>query len=65
MRELQRAFKNPAANLGIIMGEGTKRAKRMVGMRTGQSLEQFVHPTLLESSNQVEMAGISTISHVG
>lgn len=30
LKELQRAFQNPAANLGLIFGEGSKRALRSI-----------------------------------
>ncbi|PSN51021.1 Very long-chain specific acyl-CoA dehydrogenase [Blattella germanica] len=46
LRELQKAFKNPAANLGLIFGEATKRAIRSVGLGSPPSLSQHVHPNL-------------------
>lgn len=30
LKELQKAFQNPAANLGLIFGEGSKRAMRSI-----------------------------------
>ncbi|KAI0224085.1 Very long-chain specific acyl-CoA dehydrogenase, mitochondrial [Lamellibrachia satsuma] len=50
LKELQRAFKNPTANLGLIFGEGAKRAKRTLGLGTGLSLGEHVHPTLAPSA---------------
>lgn len=49
LRELQQALKNPAANMGLILGEGTKRAKRAIGFTNGGSIEG-VHPNLSESA---------------
>ena len=52
LRELQRAMKNPAGNLGVILGEGTKRAKKLVGLG-GDSMTCVaanVHPDLAESA---------------
>jgi hypothetical protein len=46
LRELQKAFKNPAANLGLIFEEATKRAIRSVGLGSPPSLSQHVHPNL-------------------
>jgi len=50
---LQAAFKHPTANLGIIIDEGTKRALRMVGLGSGVSLAEHVHPTLGSSGQLV------------
>lgn len=50
LRELQKAFKNPAANLGLIFGEATKRAIRSVGLGSSPSLTQYVHPNLAASA---------------
>ncbi|XP_005106264.1 very long-chain specific acyl-CoA dehydrogenase, mitochondrial [Aplysia californica] len=47
LKELQKALANPAANLGLLVGAGAKRAKRLVGMSTGNvSLKEHVHPDL-------------------
>lgn len=51
LKELQEAFKNPATNLGVLIEEGSKRAKRMVGMKTGESMAKYVHPILVDSAN--------------
>jgi hypothetical protein len=50
LRELQKSFKNPAANLGLIFEEATKRAIRSVGLSSPPSLLEYVHPNLLSSS---------------
>lgn len=49
LKELQRAFKNPAANLGLIWEETSKRTKRAFGIHD-VDLSTYVHPTLIESS---------------
>ncbi|XP_064639189.1 very long-chain specific acyl-CoA dehydrogenase, mitochondrial-like [Lineus longissimus] len=46
LRELQKALKNPTSNLGLILDAGASRAKRMVGLSTGESLTSHVHPNL-------------------
>lgn len=43
LRELQRAMKNPVANLGMIFGEGSRRIRRSVGLTT-PNLSEHVHP---------------------
>merc|ERR1740128_634042 len=40
LKELQRALKNPAANMGMIVSEGVTRARRAVGLTGGVSLEE-------------------------
>ncbi|XP_067008647.2 very long-chain specific acyl-CoA dehydrogenase, mitochondrial [Anabrus simplex] len=50
LRELQKAFKNPSANLGLIFGEATKRAFRSVGLGSVPSLGPHVHPNLASSA---------------
>lgn len=49
LRELQQALKNPAANMGLIFGEGTKRAKRAIGFDDVSQIEG-AHPNLTESA---------------
>lgn len=49
LKELQQAFKNPTANLGLIFKEGSRRAARSMGMG-GADLSQFVAPPLKESA---------------
>ncbi|PIK52677.1 putative very long-chain specific acyl-CoA dehydrogenase, mitochondrial [Apostichopus japonicus] len=63
LQGLQRALKNPSANLGVIMEEANKRAKRMVGFSSAPSLSQHVHPDLQGSATKtakaVEEFGVS------
>lgn len=46
LQELQRAFKNPAANLGLIFSEGAKRAGAAVGLGRAPDLGPLVAPSL-------------------
>ncbi|KAF0291111.1 Very long-chain specific acyl-CoA dehydrogenase, mitochondrial [Amphibalanus amphitrite] len=46
LKELQRALKNPAANMGMIFSEGVTRARRAVGLTGGISLDEHVDPDL-------------------
>ncbi|XP_065226573.1 very long-chain specific acyl-CoA dehydrogenase, mitochondrial-like [Planococcus citri] len=46
LKELQRAFKNPAANLSLILGEVSKRAVRTVGLDSGPQTAHLVHSKL-------------------
>lgn len=49
LKELQKAFKNPTANLGLIFKEFSHRAIRSVGLG-GSDLSQHVDPTLKDSA---------------
>ncbi|XP_058061819.1 very long-chain specific acyl-CoA dehydrogenase, mitochondrial-like isoform X1 [Anopheles bellator] len=49
LKELQRAFKNPTANLGLIFKEGSRRAVRSIGYG-GTDLSSFVAEPLQESA---------------
>ncbi|XP_049288128.1 very long-chain specific acyl-CoA dehydrogenase, mitochondrial-like isoform X1 [Anopheles funestus] len=49
LKELQRAFKNPTANLGLIFKEGSRRAVRSIGYG-GTDLSTFVADPLKESA---------------
>uniref|UniRef100_A0AAG5DC15 Very long-chain specific acyl-CoA dehydrogenase, mitochondrial n=1 Tax=Anopheles atroparvus TaxID=41427 RepID=A0AAG5DC15_ANOAO len=49
LKELQRAFKNPTANLGLIFKEGSRRAVRSIGYG-GTDLSSFVADPLKESA---------------
>lgn len=53
LKELQGAFKNPTANLGLIFSEGSKRALRLVGVSSNESLTKYVHKNLAESAEKV------------
>ncbi|XP_045604549.1 very long-chain specific acyl-CoA dehydrogenase, mitochondrial [Procambarus clarkii] len=49
LRELQQALKNPASHLGLILEEGTKRAKRAIGFTNNGTIEG-IHPKLSDSA---------------
>lgn len=63
LKELQKAMKNPASNLGLILDEGTKRMKRVVGLSNESFLTPHVHSDLEESASKVnktiEQFGVS------
>lgn len=46
LKELQKAFKNPAANLGLIFKEAQKRAIRTVGLGAAPTFSHLVHANL-------------------
>ncbi|KAL3847388.1 hypothetical protein ACJMK2_018303, partial [Sinanodonta woodiana] len=50
LKQLQKAMKNPAANLGVLLGAGSERAKRAMGIKSGKSLVTYVHPSLTDSA---------------
>ncbi|XP_043263865.1 very long-chain specific acyl-CoA dehydrogenase, mitochondrial [Colletes gigas] len=50
LKELQKAFKNPAANLGLIFEEATKRATRVIGLGSTPNFTHLVHPSLQEGA---------------
>uniref|UniRef100_T1K9T1 Very long-chain specific acyl-CoA dehydrogenase, mitochondrial n=1 Tax=Tetranychus urticae TaxID=32264 RepID=T1K9T1_TETUR len=50
LKELQKAIKNPVANLGMIFDVSTKRVFRAVGLSSGPSLTEFVSPELAPSA---------------
>ena len=56
LRALQAALKNPAANIGVIFGEGSKRAKRVMGFSNGGPLPG-VHTKL--SSQSAALGNVS------
>lgn len=49
LKELQKAFKNPAANLGLIFKEASRRAASTVGIG-GTDLSPFVAPQLTSAA---------------
>merc|ERR1712112_360175 len=51
LRELQKAVKDPISNFGVVLGEVSKRAKAGVGLGSGNSLADKVHPNLADSAN--------------
>lgn len=46
LKELEKAFKNPAANLGLIFKEAQKRTMRTVGLGAAPSFSHLVHGNL-------------------
>lgn len=50
LKELQNAFKNPAANLGLIFGEASKRVVRSVGLASPPAMDHLVHKDLANSA---------------
>lgn len=50
MKELQRAMRNPVANMGMIFDQGTKRVFRAVGISSAPSITEFVDPKLRDSA---------------
>lgn len=47
---MQNAFKNPAANLGLIFGEASKRVVRSVGLASPPAMDHLVHKDLSTSA---------------
>ncbi|XP_066248882.1 very long-chain specific acyl-CoA dehydrogenase, mitochondrial [Euwallacea similis] len=56
LKELQNAFKNPTANLGLIFEEASKRVVRKVGLGSPPSMEPFVHKDLTQAASQVAIS---------
>ena len=50
LRELQKAISHPISNFGVVLGEVAKRGKGAVGIGSGNSLAEHVHPNLSESA---------------
>merc|ERR1719216_213039 len=50
LRELQKAIKNPVGNFGVVLGEVAKRSKGAIGLGSGISLADKVHPNLNSSA---------------
>ncbi|XP_077513398.1 very long-chain specific acyl-CoA dehydrogenase, mitochondrial-like isoform X3 [Amblyomma americanum] len=47
LRELRRALRNPAAHLGLLFDQGSKRMRRAVGLGSAApTLQQHAHPRL-------------------
>lgn len=46
LKELQNAFKHPAANLGLILEEASKRVSRKVGLSSPPDMSSYVHRDL-------------------
>ncbi|GBN10116.1 Very long-chain specific acyl-CoA dehydrogenase, mitochondrial [Araneus ventricosus] len=49
LNKLQKAFKNPTANLGFKLEEGFRRAKRVIGLSSPPSLSDHIHPKFSDS----------------
>lgn len=64
LKELQAAFKNPAANLGLIFGEAAKRAARTVGLSTPPSMSHHVHSELASSADRVSKVSLTYTSQI-
>lgn len=58
LKELQRALKNPANNLGLLFKEVSKRAYRKAGIG-GVDLSGQVDPSLADSAKLVGQVGIN------
>ena len=50
LRELQKAISNPVGNFGVVLGEVAKRSKGAIGLGSGISLADKVHPNLNSSA---------------
>lgn len=53
LQELLKAMKNPAWNFGVVIGEAGKRVKRLAGLSSGPSLQDYVHADLSEPAKLV------------
>lgn len=53
LQELQRAFKNPTANLGLIFSEAGRRAGAAVGLARGLDLAPMVAPSLAGAAHEL------------
>ncbi|XP_062904768.1 very long-chain specific acyl-CoA dehydrogenase, mitochondrial isoform X3 [Mobula hypostoma] len=51
LKGLQKALKNPVGNATLLMSEISKRARRKVGLSTGITLNNVVHPELQDSGD--------------
>merc|ERR1712241_1575725 len=50
LRELQKAISHPISNFGVVLGEVAKRGKGAIGLGSGISLADKVHPNLNSSA---------------
>lgn len=53
LKELQNAFKNPTANLGLIFEEASKRVVRKVGLSSPPAVDHLVHKDLAQAASVV------------
>ena len=66
LKEIQRAMKNPMANLGMIFEEGTRRIRRSVGL-DAPDLSEFIHSDFHPEAQQLSkniMAFGSAVEHL-
>ncbi|XP_037968496.2 very long-chain specific acyl-CoA dehydrogenase, mitochondrial [Plutella xylostella] len=56
LKELQRAFKNPAAHLSLIFTEGARRAQRAVGLAPRADIGSLVAPELRGAAGELAAA---------
>ncbi|XP_062994711.1 very long-chain specific acyl-CoA dehydrogenase, mitochondrial [Elgaria multicarinata webbii] len=56
LRGLQKAFKNPLGNAGLLVSEVGKRVRRKAGLGTGITLKAVVHPSLSSSGERTVRA---------
>lgn len=61
LKELQKALKNPAANLGLLLTETGKRAFRTVGLGQTPSMTHLVHPNLMNAAHLCA----KSVEHIG
>jgi len=50
LRELQKAISHPISNFGVVLEEVAKRGKGAIGIGSGNTLGDKVHPNLAESA---------------
>lgn len=62
LKELQNAFKNPTANLGLIFEEASKRVVRSVGLASPPAVDHLVNKELAPSA--VLLAKVSCMSFI-
>merc|ERR1712029_287750 len=53
LRELQKAVKDPISNFGVVFGEVAKRSKSSLGLGSGNTLADKVHPNLVDVASHV------------
>ncbi len=66
LKEIQRALKQPVANLGMIFNEGTRRIRRSVGL-DAPDLSEFVHSEFQQEAQQLSkniIAFSSAVEHL-
>lgn len=66
LSEIQRAMKNPVANLGMIFEEGSRRIRRSVGL-DNPDIAEFVHPEFLPEAQLLSkniVAFSSAVEHL-